>query len=495
MFRLLAVASGLVLAVAVHAAEKPLPPVRTAEIAPPAAPGAVGAALFAATNGTVWLSWVEPAGDGANLLRFSTLDAAAKKWRAPQTIASGKFVNASAMDFPQLAADAAGHAAVVWTDGKGGAWCSQSQDGGATWSAPAPITRESEAVEKFSLTVLSDQRVLVAWLDARAKKSGGKMTGLYARVLGDAGPDVLVDPAVCDCCQTTLAPFLDGGALLAYRARTEDEVRDIRTARFRGKAWDAPRPLNHDDWHLAGCPMNGPRLAADGGRVAAAWFTAADNEPRVLASFSPDAGTRFLMPLRMDRGHPTGHVETLLLRDGAMLVTWLEADGSYWLRRISPDFSADEPIALAAAGVVAAKDFPRSALVRNYAGRDSDAQFVAAYVDAGKAGALHTVLVSVREGELLAATKDCDCTPTPEQLAGFPVRGTIAAVVAAPGALRVRHEEIPGVLAPGTDEFRVAADVLAGVAVGRQFLGRIERREGAWWVYDVRLMASPVETK
>ena len=52
--------------------------------------------------------------------------------------------------------------------------------------------------------------------------------------------------------------------------------------------------------------------------------------------------------------------------------TWLEADGSYWLRRISPDYTADEPIALADAGVVAAKDFPRSALVRNYAGRDQD---------------------------------------------------------------------------------------------------------------------------
>ncbi len=504
MLRRLTLISALFLGAAIHAAEKPLPPIRTDEIASPAAPGSVGAAVFSATDGTVWLTWVEPSVAGAHTLRFSTLDAAAKKWRAPQTIASGALVNASAMDFPQLAADARGHAAVVWTDGHGGALFSRTTDRGATWSAPAPITREGDGVEKFSIAVLSDHRVLVAWLDARAKKSGlpaaaakagGQMTGLYARILGETGPDVLVDPAVCDCCQTTLAAFLDGGALLAYRARTAEEVRDIRTARFRGKSWDEPRPLNNDDWRLAGCPVNGPRLAADGGRVAVAWFTAADNDPRVLASYSPDAGARFLMPLRMDRGHPTGHVETLLLRDSALLVTWLETDGSYWLRRISPDFTAGEPIALAAAGVVAAKDFPRSALVQNYAGGDRPAQFVTAYVDAGKRGELHTLLVTVREGELLAAAKDCDCAPTAEQLAGFPLRGTIAAIVAERGMVSVQHGEIPGVLAAGAHEFRATPDLLGKVATGRQFLGRIERRDDAWRLFDVRLMVQPAETK
>jgi hypothetical protein len=477
-----------------RAAEKPRPPIRTDEIASPAAPGSIGAALYAAPDGMAWMTWIEPGAAGSNTLRFATLDAAGKKWSAAQTIASQR-VNASAMDFPQLAADAAGHAAVVWTDGHGGALASRTADRGVTWSAPAPVTTESEGVEKFSVTVLSDQRVLVAWLDARGIKAGGKMTRLYARILGESGPDVLVDPSVCDCCQTTLASFLDGGALVAYRARTEEEVRDIRVARFRGHAWDEPRPLSNDDWHINACPVNGPRLAADGGRVAAAWFTAADNEPRVLASFSPDAGTRFLMPLRVDRGHPTGHVETLLLRDGAMLVTWLESDGSYWLRRISPDFTADEPIALAPAGAVAAKDFPRSALVRNYAGGDSPAQFITAYAGAGKRGALHTVLVTVREGEWLAAAKDCDCAPTPEQLAGFPIRGTIATVDADRGALHVAHEEIPGVLAAGTHDFRAASGGLATLVPGRRFLGRIERRENAWWLYDVRLLVQPDAAK
>lgn len=296
-----------ILLVARAADEKSPPPVQIEELAAPAAPGAVGASLAAAPDGTVWLSWVEPArpepaeraAGAAHALRFATLDFATKKWRAPRTIASGRDVAASSADFPQLAIGPGDHATAVWTDGHGGAFLSESANQGATWSAPAPFVQDGHEVEKFSLAVLADGRVLVAWLDARAKKSGGKMQQLFARILpapglpadlsakisatakapAQAGADMLVDPAVCDCCQTALTAFPDGSALLAYRGRTDGEVRDIRITRFHGNAWDDPRPLNADDWRLAACPVNGPRLASDGGRVAAAWFTAADNDP------------------------------------------------------------------------------------------------------------------------------------------------------------------------------------------------------------------------
>ena len=78
---------------------------------------------------------------------------------------------------------------------------------------------------------------------------------------------------------------------------------------------------------------------------------------------------------------------------------------------------------------------------------------------------------------------------------GFPMRGAIAAIATERGALRVTHGEIPGVLAAGAHEFRAAPGVLAAVAPGRQFFGRIERRDGAWWVFDVRLVVAPRENK
>jgi hypothetical protein len=478
----------MALAVAAPAGGSAVPPVQVETVTSPAAPGAFGAAMFTAPDGGVWLSWVEPAPGGGHALRCATWAPGQKTWQAPRTVTTDRTLTMSQADFPQLAANAAGQAVVIWTDGHGGACVSRSADRGATWSAPAPFATDRAEVEKFSLTVLADGRFLAAWLDGRGKKAGGKMEQLFARVLGEGGAETLVDASVCDCCQTALTPFLDGGALLAYRARTEDEVRDIRIVRLHGATWEKSRPLNNDDWHLAGCPINGPRLASDGGRVAAAWFTAADNDPRVLVSYSPDAGERFLQPLRVDRGHPTGHVDTLLLRDNTLLVAWLEADGSAWLRRISPDYTADEPVALAPAGTIVAKDFPRLALLRDYAGGTASAQIAAALVTEGKNPGLQTVLVTLPEGDLLVAGKNCDCAPTPEQLAGFPVRGTIAALEA--GALRVRHFEVPGVLESGTHTFRAPAQLLANVQPGRQFLGRIERRDGAWWLFDVRLVAT-----
>ena len=473
------------------AEEKPAPPVTFADLPSPAGPRALGASLTTAPDGTVWLTWIEAAAHTPpHTLRFSLFDAATRTWSAARTIARRSDLPLSSADFPQLVIDGRGTATAVWPDGHGGALVTTSSDRGATWTTPAPWTRHSDEVEMFSFVRLADGRVLAAWLDGRAKKSGAKNSPqqLYARLLGDPAttPDTLIDPSVCDCCPTALTAFPDGGALLAYRGRTDTEVRDIRTARFRGNSWDEPRPLNHDDWRLAACPVNGPRLASDGGRVAAAWFTAADHDPRVLASFSPDAGARFLLPLRLDLGKPVGHVDTLLLHDGALLVTWLETDGSLWLRRITPDFAADEPVALAPAGTLSAKTHPRLALLRDYAGGTTPAQLLVAFATDT---ALRTLLVTVPEGELLTAKGNCDCAPTPEQLVGYSIRGAVAAISPDRGTLHVVHDELPGLLFAGTHEFHAAPPVLAAVQLGRRFFGRIEQRDGQWWLYDVRLAA------
>jgi hypothetical protein len=502
----------------VAAEEKAAPPTTFVDVASPAGPRALGASLTTAADGTIWLTWVEAAAEnlaaaaakkksGAhhhtpaptsasgtvpstppNPLRFSTFTPSTGTWSPARTIAARSDIPLSSADFPQLVLDGRGTATAVWTDGHGGALMSSSSDRGDTWSPPTPWSRVSPEVEKFTFARLADGRVLAAWLDGRAKKSGApkQPQQLYARILGETSPtaDTLVDPSVCDCCPTTLTAFPDGGALLAYRGRTDTEVRDIRTARFRGKTWDEPRPLNNDDWRIAACPVNGPRLASDGGRVAAAWFTAADNDPRVLASFSPDAGTRFLMPLRLDRGKPVGHVDTLILRDGALLVTWLETDGSLWLRRVTPDFALDEPIALAPAGTVPTKANPRLALVRDFAGGTSSVQFLAAFATDS---ALRTLLVTVPEGDLLNARANCDCAATPEQLVGYGFRGAVAALSPDRGTLHIVHDEIPGLLFAGTHEFHADAATLAAVQLGRRLFGRIEQRNGHWWLFDIRL--------
>lgn len=505
------------------AQEKPAPKITITELASPAGPGALGAALTTAADGTHWLTWVEAApenlaaaakkkssahqhgaapADAAapatppDTLRFSTFSPATRTWSPARTIVQRPDIPLSSADFPQLVLDGRGTALALWVDGHGGALVTSSTDRGATWSPPVPWTRASDSVEKFAFVRLADGRVLAAWLDSRAKKSGPATTPqqLFARLVdpatltAPASADVLVDPSVCDCCQTTLTAFPDGGALLAYRGRTPEEVRDIRTARFRGKSWDEPRPLNNDDWRIAACPINGPRLASEGGRVAAAWFTAADNDPRVLASYSPDAGTRFLLPLRLDNGKPAGHVDTVILRDTAFLTTWIENDGSLWLRRVTPDFSADDPVALAPAGALSPKTNPRVVLLRDYTGGTASAELLVTFATATT---LRTQLVTIPEGDLLVTGKNCDCAPTPEQLMGYAIRGAVAATSTERGTVHVVHDELPGLLFAGTHEFRAEPSVLAAVKLGRRLFGRIEQRAGTWWLYDVRLAQNP----
>ena len=484
-----------------------LPALTAEDLASPAAAGALGASLATGSDGRAWLSWLERGPGAETALRFSVFDATAKSWAPTRTVARGAdwFVNWA--DFPALAPGPDGHATAVWFvnnpstpgaavahdhDGPGyHAMISQSADAGKTWSAPLPLTRESTSVEFVSLATLADGRVLAAWLDGRAKHGGGKTQQLYARVLGSTDADTLVDPSVCDCCSTTLTAFLDGSALLAYRGRTNEEVRDIRVARFRRGGWDEPRALNHDDWRIAGCPVNGPQIASDGGRVAAAWFTASDNDPRVLISFSPDAGARFLMPLRLDTAKPAGRVDTLLLRDGAMLASWVSADGAIEMRRVSPDFALGESLQLSRPEPGRMKSVTRMALVRDYAGGTISAQLLVAFAQDGATAGVRTLLVSVPEGEMLAAEKNCDCSPTAEQLQGFAIRGTLLEARPAEGVVHVTHPELPGIFPAGTHVFNVSPNRLTPAQAGRSFLGRIERRDGAWWLFDVRLIATP----
>lgn len=505
--RLPAALASLVLLAAATRADTPRPAIRTEEIpSPTAAAGASGPSLTVSSEGVVWMTWLER-DEGVTTLKFSSYDAVTKAWTSARPVASGRdwFVNWA--DFPALTVGPGGRATAVWFvnnpkpaaapaghdhHGPGyHALISRSTDGGRSWSAPVPLTKESDSIEFVSLATLADGRVLAAWLDGRAKQRGGKAQALYARVLDASGPDVRVDPSVCDCCQTTLTALPDGTALLAYRGRTDEETRDIRVTRFRPGGWDPPRPLNHDDWRIAACPVNGPQFASDGGRVAVAWFTAADNDPRVAVSFSPDAGARFLLPVRANDVKPAGRVSTVLLHDSAILVTWVDVDGGLRLRRINPDFTAADKLRLTPEGAPRVRGFPRAALLRDYRGGNQPAEMLVAFTQEHVPG-VKTLRVIVPEGELLEADKTCDCPQAFDQFRGFSIRGTIVSTQPAEKTVRVNHFEVPGIFPAGTRDLAIDPELLARITEpGRSFLGRIERRDGAWWIFDLRFIAGP----
>lgn len=66
-----------------------------------------------------------------------------------------------------------------------------------------------------------------------------------------------------------------------------------RAMRATGNGWSEPAVIHEDAWQIHGCPVNGPAIAADGRRVAVAWFTAAEARAHVKAALSTDGGATF----------------------------------------------------------------------------------------------------------------------------------------------------------------------------------------------------------
>jgi hypothetical protein len=309
-------------------------------------------------NGGFAVSYV--AGDS---LRFVTISG--EKTSAPREIAKGNLL-VNRADFPSIAV--AGKAMVAqWSTRNGhGAMVhvARSTDGGATWTKPA--TPHPAKVSEFGFVSLSPQGDAL-WLDGRNLKGGEEGEGdmeLHFATLPFAKDEAL-DHRVCDCCQTSLA-MTSSGPIVAYRDRSPEEIRDIAVMRKTANGWTAPKIVHADGWKMTGCPVNGPQLDARDARVAIAWFTAANQHPRVYAAFSNDAGATFSAPLQLDLGKPAGRVDLALLASGDAAVTWVEQRGEktmLFARRIGSTGTLGKPLE-----VGEARGFPRLAISKENVG-------------------------------------------------------------------------------------------------------------------------------
>ena len=338
--------------------------------------------LSAAPGGRVILSWVEKAGEKRYALRFATREAAG--WSEARTAAEGEnwFVNWA--DFPSVVELSDGSLAAHWLvrSGKGtyayDVNVSRSADGGRTWGAAVvPHTDRTETEHGFvSLLALPGGRLGVVWVDGRAaegmKEGHGEDEPLpvsmqlrYAEVGADGrlSDEAVLDERICECCQTSAALSAEG-ALVVYRGRSEQEVRDIQAIRGSAAGWGTPRAVHADEWRIKGCPVNGPSVAAEGRRAAVAWYTGQGDTPRVNVAFSEDAGATFGAPTRVDDGDAVGRADVLLLADGSALVCWMSGEsgqGAVKVRRVAPN-GALSPVALVAeADVSRSGGFPRMA--------------------------------------------------------------------------------------------------------------------------------------
>jgi len=298
------------------------------------------------------LSWID-----GKTLEFAHFDGV--KWSRWNRIAHGDMLENRA-DYPSIAVSGR-NVFAQWREkaGKGRRIrLSRSNDGGETWSKP--VTPHPVMDREFgfvSMLPLADGTARIVWLDGREKATALRAATMTAA--GTLGAEEVVDARVCDCCQTSEATTARG-PVVVYRDRSENEIRDIAIAPPVANAHSAL--IHHDDWHLTGCPVNGPRIDARGAHAAVAWYTAANAKPEVLVAFSRDGSATFGTPIRVDTGHPGGHVDVVLLADNSAIVTWVETAtpaAKVMARRVTNAGALDPPLTVGTSR--AAIGFPRIA--------------------------------------------------------------------------------------------------------------------------------------
>jgi hypothetical protein len=179
---------------------------------------------------------------------------------------------------------------------------------------------------------------------------------------GTLSGETELDNRICDCCQTDAAAT-DNGAVVVYRDRSEDELRDIGIVRLVDDVWQAPQLVADERWEIAACPVNGPGVVANGSEVTVVWFTMAGGQPAVNLASSNDGGENFTAPLRVDGGSPLGRVDLTALDDGSVVVSWLENRGDDAVLQLSRFNGQDlvETLEVATTNPARSSGFPRLA--------------------------------------------------------------------------------------------------------------------------------------
>lgn len=344
------------------------------EIPSPAGVGSGEANLFTDQAGKTYLSWVEQT-ENDNILKFSTLNGSA--WSEPLEITRGSdwFVNWA--DFPVMVSDGNGHLAVHYLAKTGigtfayGVYILISNDEGVTWSDPiVPHEMETETEHGFVSMLAIPGGFQVFWLDGRETVSQNAMTIRTAFIDydGNVNSEQSLDDRTCDCCQTS-AFQTELGPVLAYRDRSEEEVRDISMVRYENEAWTAPQIVYTDNWVVRGCPVNGPSLDGDKQNLAMAWFTGAniDGKPvsKVKLVFSGDNGKTFGDAIRVDDGNPIGRVDIRMMKSGNVFVSWVEKigkSGELRIKKYSREGKLLDTRMITSVNVARASGFPQMTL-------------------------------------------------------------------------------------------------------------------------------------
>ncbi|MFT4576779.1 MAG: hypothetical protein ACI9SI_001713 [Polaribacter sp.] len=290
-----------------------------------------------AQDGKVSLSWVNSIrGEEATLL-YSQLENDA--WKKPTTITSGNdwFVNWA--DFPANATNGD----VLLTS-----HLQKSASGTYTYDVVLNLRKLNGEIIKENFLLNTDgmkaehgfvsiipnekEGFLITWLDGRntvkeMKESHHKaMTIRVAEVSSDGTifNETQLDGRTCDCCQTSIA-MTKNGPIIVFRDRSKQEIRDIYFSQRKDSVWSTSTPVFNDNWEINGCPVNGPKIVSNKKNTAVAWFTVAEESPKVKVSFFSDTNS-FEEPIVLNDIDALGRVDAAFINSDELLVSYMESD-------------------------------------------------------------------------------------------------------------------------------------------------------------------------
>jgi hypothetical protein len=267
-------------------------------------------------------------------------------WSEARTIVAGRKLWRHPAEMPGMVSLGDGTLLAYWVE-KGNdssdeenVLVSSSKDG-VKWTTPLMAHKDRSPVQHglVSIAASGPQEASLFWLQALKGEDGP--VSLMRTVVGADGKEIReeeLDKDTCSCCPTSVANT-SKGLVVAYRDHTPKDIRDIAVLRFESGKWSTSKILFPDKWEINACPVNAASVAAKDNRVAIAWYTEADDKPRVQLVFSSDAGTTFGKPTKVSTGDTLGYASTALNSDGGAFVSWIEEganSAAAMVRLVSP---------------------------------------------------------------------------------------------------------------------------------------------------------------
>lgn len=298
-------------------------------VANPAGAGSLQPNWSVAPDGSAVFSWIEPGAGDAMTLKYAVRKGGS--WGPATTIAANRHFFRHPAEMPEVLAVAGGHWFAHWVESPGGdsdaeyVFVTSSTDG-KTWTTPLQAHRDKSPVQHGLASMIAnpDGGGSIFWLEAL--KGEDAPVALKRTIVDATGKEIreeVLQPDVCGCCPTAVTRT-SKGLLVAFRARSKENIRDIAVTRLENGKWTAPKIVSADNWEIEACPTNAAAVKADGDHVAVSWFTEADDKPRTQMAFSSDAGSTFTKPVLLSSGHSFGYTSLALEEDGSAIVSWLE---------------------------------------------------------------------------------------------------------------------------------------------------------------------------